>query len=653
MPAEARPRAAGFSLIEVVFCMAIFAIGFLAVAIMLPSGVVMQKELQNRTDASIIGKNALEILKAKGIQNLSNEWVTHLGGNGGYDNQAWWTLAGVAGANTINPLHAAAISFPGNMASRFKDMEIVSDANLHPPSPTQSASYQLTGYWRAPYRIGSLCAAVSHMPSCTAYWDTNKNGGDIGGYDHWNFGYSLHYSAGMLSSAGGYYNGWTGPYSLTDDWRTDGIGDHTRWGYGRIHVYKNRPIPGVTPNYFSTIDFSYPASVFDMSQRQYFSYPQLVNRSTTPQGSDSCVVATTNDWHILALTTSRPAELETSAGGAKGWPEAVESDLSLPDQFASPAPPINKMLHRPTIYDQHPDWGGGYHPANEMGPHWKLSNNGVDFLSLSSRPLPVPKGYGAAPLRPYGGMPDNGNLAWQGWCGRFNSRTFYYDGPTMAKRMWDYHTVGCNYFYGPTTKDADGNYVVPVPMDVLAIVYDKASNLLLLRYPQCFAKTPEPGNPRLSSAVFPTGSSWVDRRLKVGDQLVTLSGGYALRVKAVLDEAAAAAALPAARLGGRSGPPDWSDGTYQVVQVTPSLDGTNISDNAPVGNAINGNLEAGINPWYANWEINSPNGWSLYRVVIGTPPVTGGPNSLAAVNELPGSGTTAGGVIRINDNLTE
>lgn len=115
--------AAGFTLIEIIACMIIFAVSFLAVAMMLPVGALLQKELLGRTDAAIVGKNSLEVIKAKGVYSGANEWMLRAGGTKTYTSpQGNWSWGGLAGC--LMNTNAGAAVFPANRRD-IKDMEAV------------------------------------------------------------------------------------------------------------------------------------------------------------------------------------------------------------------------------------------------------------------------------------------------------------------------------------------------------------------------------------------------------------------------------------------------------------------------------------------------------------------------------------------------
>jgi hypothetical protein len=163
-------------------------------------------------------------------------------------------------------------------------------------------------------------------------------------------------------------------------------------------------------------------------------------------------------------------------------------------------------------------------------------------------------------------------------------------------------------------------YVVPSLLRPYALVYDYNQDLILLHYPKVFAKT-STGDARVNDfwsrypAYDPVANvnNWVDRKLKVGDPFLGSPGGYAFKVKSIVDPVAAGLAAPDAV--------DWSDGTYQVVRVTPSLKSTNYTPNKPC-----------ILAETANTEKTDP---PLYQALVGVPPLGGGDNPARALVSLP------------------
>ena len=54
----------GFSLVEVLIAMGIFAVGFVAVAAMFPAGAILQKETVAQVEAQMVGRNAAAIVRS-------------------------------------------------------------------------------------------------------------------------------------------------------------------------------------------------------------------------------------------------------------------------------------------------------------------------------------------------------------------------------------------------------------------------------------------------------------------------------------------------------------------------------------------------------------------------------------------------------------
>lgn len=509
-----RRHTRAFTLIEIIACMGIFAIGFAAIAMMLPAGAIMQRDIESRGLGDITGRNSLEVMKGKGIQPLAYHLAGVYIGTTGLDSKI--LDGGNANADVDSAMYLA---YPGY------------------------------GSWNA--TPGSQAHA-----SLAPYFDTDKSG---------------------------YFLNETGYGAAFGDG-----GDCTNLAMGRIHAQKERPLPGVTLGRTSLLDFSFPSSVLDVTARSYFSTLLLTNTSTTPSTDTTWRYYTsppsTQSWTLTAVTLRREGDEE--------WPEQVEGD---PNAGAAKWTWTNNKA-----------W-----TAN-----WLCSNTIVDFRSaggdpsLAGKPDPGPKYLWprytqASPDSPssQGTVPatggDPGNGANNGWMqhGQLDTWITNYNSPG-----WDLRVnlplsvpvreaVASKYGYYP----AGTGYRYPVPnlIAIQAIVYDRDNDLILLRYPQAFARKlvdtgkGEVGNARaknyrkalgIDSALGANdGSGWIDRRLKVGDRFLSSYGGYAFAVKELLDPVAAAATAPG------SGAVNWSDGTYQIVRVTPSLRTTAFTANKPIG----------------------------------------------------------------------
>ena len=90
LPSRARPRAAGFSLIEVVIAMGILAFGLLTLALLQIHALTQGATGRHTLDASIIGRSHLEQ-----VDRLP--WATLTAATG-----AGWQAAGWAGAPPVN-----------------------------------------------------------------------------------------------------------------------------------------------------------------------------------------------------------------------------------------------------------------------------------------------------------------------------------------------------------------------------------------------------------------------------------------------------------------------------------------------------------------------------------------------------------------------
>lgn len=491
------PKTTAFTLIEILICMAIFAVGFAAVAALLPAGLVLEKQIKGNTDAAITGRNALEVMKGKGMHALTCELVIQQGRG--------WTRES-SGVSTV---------FTGAAAT---DME----------SAAKSVGQGRSGFL-----------------SLGKFWDTDADNM-------------------IWSNAYGYSN------ARSHDWEflTD-AGDFTNWSNGRIHALKNRPVPGVTPSCYSLLDFSYPSSVLDINARTYVSHVLYGNQSTTKSADLRYQDPSTENWLLTAITVRSGDDNQT-------WPEQVEQDPSAP---AGPTGPY-KMIDSST-----------------STPKNLYSNQPYDFRSQT------------------GGDPGNGNATLRGYCGgyyadlRINLPSYNY---------WNFY--GYANLISVPKAGSNGTYTIPVPMVVPALVYDKANDLILLRYPQIYAQNPVAGNTRVTNyrtANNITAASWIDRKLKKGDTFMTKQGGYVFQVKNLRDPVPAGLAAP-------GGSVDWSDGTYQLVQVTPSLSSTIFTANQKfIGNP--GALESGNSEWQNPY---------LYEVIVTPAAVAGGANPWTATTQL-------------------
>ena len=55
----------GFSLVEVMIAMGIFAVGFVAVAAMFPAGVILQRETVSDVESQLVARNAAAMVRAR------------------------------------------------------------------------------------------------------------------------------------------------------------------------------------------------------------------------------------------------------------------------------------------------------------------------------------------------------------------------------------------------------------------------------------------------------------------------------------------------------------------------------------------------------------------------------------------------------------
>lgn len=528
-----------FTLVEVLICMALFAVGFASIAIILPSGTMMQRSVEGDINGAICGRNALEVMKGKGMHALTYQIITA-------------------------PSTLTSINRRGG--ATHPDMERQRVAKAHHTMFTSSS------------------------PALAEYWNTN---GDALIYKEANASPNDKWVAKLP------FFQWT---YLAD------TADHTNWGLGRIHVLKNRPIPGSTLGWYTPLDFSTPSSVLDISARTYVSSVLYSNNSRTPALDQRIADPNSNSWHLTAITLR--------VGQGITWPEQVESDPAS----------TNKYDYNET-------------QAKSNTPLWLLSNSGVDMRSS---------------LAGGGGLPTYKFPELRGYCGETHMWRIidlftppYADLATAKRNMWGNflwnHTSHC-FHTDACTPDTGGAYNLPAPLAALALVYDKKRDLVLIRYPQAFARTPVADNTRINTYRTQnniTPATWVDRKLKKGDTLMSAEFGYVFTVKNLLDVAAEAEGHNTV-----AHPIDWSDGTYQLVQVTPSLNTTVFTDNVAY-QPVKGQNNARSNSTWKNPYLS--------MVLVAPPAIQGGPSPWVATAQLDcGHSQNANAkVFRNWDNLAE
>ncbi len=560
-----RPRhPTAFTLVEVLVCIGIFAIGFAAIAMMLPTGAVMQRGILAKATGDIVGKNALEIVKGKGVYAL-----------------CW---------------------------------------NYHAPSTSITTAPMPMGFGGEKHQF-FFSDAVHNQPGAYPWYLNGPDAAVMAPY--------------LNPAANGVYIKETGV-----GWRVSNWGNATNYAYGVVHAFTNRN------DRFSNLDFSYPSSVLDFTARSYFCNLLLSNLSSSPNPTGEwayhvCVPGT-DQWRLTAVTLLKPSTGE--------WPEQCESDTANPDGQGT----------RSTSFFQ----------FNGSGNAVMLtSSTGVDMRSIGGDPAlagkPDPnavlwrrywKGSASMGTVPKtGGDPGNADPWFRGslsltvasWINSYGADY----GPA-----WNHYSLG--YYISPPVRE-DGSaseypytdpiynkavgwkapniyrYPIPAIASIHATLYDRDNDLVLLRYPLCFARTlrdapnlgtwKASGNARVKAFQAAiggdagTGTGWVDRKLKVGDTFMLQRGSYPFIVKEVLDASSEAARVNAA-IGDQV---DWSDGTYAIVRVSPSLRTTTYTANMP-------NLHRHISSWTQPDPIGA---------LVAPPPVSGGPSPWVSTLQLDDGGT--------------
>lgn len=598
---RAPAQAPGFTLIEVLICMALFAVGFAAIAVILPAGTMMQRKIEDSAEVTVSGRNALEIMKAKGIHQLTYAWTGEMNNLDLVDVS---TIKMERVPPTGSPYFAwdmetAAFSCVGGNVNGFGSINIAS---------------------------GQAAREYFNVDGDTVIWQQND---DLSGFNGYGTGYEnpLH-----LSDHDG---GFGANQAMNAPNRMNSIGDHTNLRLGRIHVYKNRMWPGA-PGYYSRLDFSYPSSILSVTGRTCASYVLISNYSKQydAQAVDcQDPVRAANEWSASCVT------LRKNQGDE--WPElgnynAVSNAGDAGDLYQNDAYSMRSI--------------GA--PGSAFGTTWYRYAVGFDYgntyhVNMAAIGLPATGGDPAHPTPAYragnlGMWSENANYPAEcvGRSYPWGSGLGHPLPPCLvAQPMRDQGLAA--------TAGYDG-HILPVPMHVPALVYDYQNDLILIRYGQVFAQNPaSPRSTRLTNfwSKYPVNSpianpnNWVDRKLKVGDSFLASPGNYAMTVTQVLDVKAEAARVNAA-LGETL---DWSDGTYEVIRVSPPLRSTNYTPNK---------TSILFNSHRANWlsrntEVTDS---SLYQLIIGVPPLAGGSNPWRSTLQ---TDPNHGIIFRSLDNMTD
>lgn len=561
-----------FTLIEIMACTGIFAVGFAAIAMMLPAGTAMQRDIESRGMGDIVGRNALAIVQGKGAHALTFDTIgsyipTPTALNGGY--------TGVAS---------------------YGDMEhIVRQEGWF-------KSWLFEGYVE-------YYGHQSGPDTMWKYFNTNNDG---------NWGQRL----------GSSYS-YRYPYCVTT-WNNP---DLTHCGLGRIHALSHRPIPGSSLGIYSILDFSYPSTLFDIQARSYFAHVMRTNQCATPLGglgswSVLLSLPSAHNWQVTAVVTQShsgdewPEQAEQNS--AEAAPVYAGGDMNTPDCLAS----ITPMNFRSRAGDSTlmtngvAGAGGTGVPDSAALNRWPYWNPPVGTSTY---------GYGASwdsTVTPYGGQPSASNPMIRGWGisqmpptgvgGIGNSWMNLYNSPGWGFFM-NYVSPPIADLSTAVSGRATYKYSYPVPnvLAAYAIVYDRDNDLLLVRYPQVFANSPISGNARLANFwadMKTTPALAPDRRLKVGDSFLAAYGAIPFKVKELIDPASEFSSLPAVLQNGVTD--RWADGSYQIIRVTPSLGTTPYTANKP------------MDAW-RSWTEPSP-----LAIYFSPPPLAGGPSPWVSTVQL-------------------
>ncbi len=343
----------------------------------------------------------------------------------------------------------------------------------------------------------------------------------------------------------------------------------------------------------------------------------------------------------------------TRANSGDEWPEQAEQNYTAPLETTDWNPGLGGGGAAIALHSSTPVYfrskGGDSQlaglPDSAAYNRWPFWGTGVgQGFGISS-----PSQYDAT-VTAYGGNPTNVNPMLRGWCvgnqgdlGGINTSWInYYNNPG-----WNFFTTYITPPIADTSATVPGRttykYLYPVPslLPIYAIVYDRDKDLLLVRYPQVFASNPVAGNPRLQNfwkdmntdhANTGKPTSYVDRRLKVGDSFMAAAWPTPFKVKELLDPATEYANLPAGV--NKDAADQWNDGTYQIIRVTPSLSTTTYTANKPT-------LGRGPN----SWTDPAPR-----MILVAPAPLAGGPSPWVSTVQLKNCNGT---VFHDWDNLTD
>lgn len=601
------PISKGFTLIEILFSLAIFVLGFSAVMMVIPAGQIFQKQAQSGIAGGIYARNGVEILKAQGLHDLATQLMMT---GRAMDPQPVSIMATRIAPRFVAAMRAGGQAYsPSDYSSRRTNWDM--EGCVYCWQTTINRAMDLNGDQWFPKQISGIYDLRPYMrfnPNNSALWKRVK-GVDPQPKAVYDQGY-------QDNLAVAYHNV---PENTTN------------LAQGKIHFLKNRPVPGVTPGCLSPLDFSFPSSAWDLSSRTVMVHPLFWNATrayeTSPDASIQEVKAP--DWRVgcAALGVSSDAqwpELGDGNTGTAGYLLANDADF-MRSVATNPVFGTAWRIYRIHEDPGQPEWYETYgfsigYPATGGDPaNTNLSLRAGGLGGAAQRSLQdadEPTGRGR--LVPM-------SAANQGWAG-----------PFMTNRTYNYFPrshVGAP-IRDPSVTSAYQGYVIPPLVRAYALVYDYDQDKILLRYPKAYAATRNGDRADTFAGVRlnefwsaypqadPRQGNWKDRKLQVGDWFLGSPGGTLFQVKSVFpiaeEQAYARSVIGEASL-------DWSDGTYQVVSVTPKLSDTKYTPNKPSILAMKANTEKDDPP--------------LYQALVAPPPITGGNSPWQGYSELPANGT--------------
>lgn len=563
-PHSRKAKGAGFTLIEILLALAVFAIGFAMVASVPSGALVLEKRYEQIVEGEIAANNTVAIIGGRrAFWPLYEYGVISSGCTSGFS--AWSNITNLGGSDPLQPLEGpyvagmgssplsvntaqidlgadADTSASGMLAPLilFPPMEGLSDSALHPSTRCHDADKQ-----------GDcedfFCNPANSFPNRDANTDNGWGSGTQNVYyesdlfkrvfdtNRSSTGQSGNYAgpnptAPPLTNTASYLfsptsgSGW--PQQHQNDWRWfSDYGDRTDFARAKIHCCHNRLMPALT---YPIEIRSYPTTDPVAQRRQFISLGYV----------DNNLSASKRQWMLQAVAHVR--------NSSDAWPEGANG------LFASNAAGA---------------WPGtGGDPYNQS----MMANGTGLFDSRATAPFTIPN---------YGTHSYNAN-----WThAHLGAAGFGWPSIIGAVRPLCNNTTQVKQY--------------PSLMRLPAIIYDWDKSQIQVAYPRDYV----PGVDKTGPTGL-AGDKGSDRRMKVGDHLLTAQGGMVMTVASVQDET-------------RQDYNGITDGVdtklyYQIITVAPPLSTT------PLGGAATNDPAVGNN----NAGGNAYPYWRLTHIYIAPPP---------------------------------